>query len=311
MKKSNKYHIIICAVLFDVDKSLLGYDIGDNFQILSKSLTPKDKLDIIFGLDAIGLRREYETARLNDETLDVPCIYKEYDWMQDETNPEEYFDKIRSDILTYIDKRIRAIRLVVEGAIRFKKLAIKMESEKISLEGTKQSFNYSEIIPIGEAFDVIKTRKVKVQSIESLSEEVNRLEFPIEKNYLNKCHMLYDRSYLIGLPEAAILLSTCLEILFLKSENCKKERLSKRCATYLFDHKEDRLACYEKLKSKYKKRSDFVHDGNDNDINIEDVIYLRECVRAALIKLIIEKQEKSVLIDDLKRTIKEVDYWKC
>lgn len=164
-------------------------------------------------------------------------------------------------------------------------------------------------MPVGEAYNVKTIKKLHCDNTGILRAEMNKITLPYQIKYLNQCHLLYDRSYLVTLQEAEILLITSLEILFLKSENSKKERLSKRCATYIFESKEERVECYKKLTSEYKKRSDFVHDGNSIGIGEEDILFLRECVRGSLIKLLHGKEEKDALLCDLKKKIESLDYW--
>lgn len=305
-----KYHVVICAVLFGCDESILGLALGDNLIITRKSLTPKDHLNNIFEIDSMELRREYECARLDMETLDVACVYKEYDYIDKDNSVQSYYDHISSELVTSLDDQIRAIRLLLEGPVRYKKLAVKMNSDLIKINETDMSYSYSSILPVGEAYNVKTIHKVHCNDINLLRAEMSKITFPIPMKYLNQCHLLYDRSYLVTLQEAEILLITSLEILFLKSENNKKERLSKRCSTFIFESKEERLECYKKLTSEYKKRSDFVHDGNTTGIVEEDILFLRECIRVALMKALNIKQEKDVLLCDLKKKIESLDYWK-
>lgn len=308
-KFSKKYHVVICAVLFGCDDSIVGLDLGNKLMITRKSLHPKDHLDKIFEIDSMELRREYECASLDMETLDVACVYKEYDYIDNDNSAQSYCNHISSELFTYLDNQIRAIRLLLEGPVRFKKLAVKMNSDPININQTDMSYGYCAIMPVGEAYNVKTLQKAHCDNIGLLCSEMNKITFPISMKYLNQCHLLYDRSYLVTLQEAEILLITSLEILFLKSENSKKERLSKRCATFIFESKEERVECYKKLTSEYKKRSDFIHDGNSIGIGEEDILFLRECVRSSLVKLLHLDEEKDALIYDLKQRIDSLDYW--
>lgn len=305
-----KYHVIICAVLFGCDDSIIGLDLGNGLMITRKSLHPKDCLTDIFEIDAMELRREYECAILYNDTLDVACIYKEYDYIDKEHSAYTYHNQVSSELFTYLDNQIRAIRLLYEGAIRYKKLAVKMNSASIKNTKTNISCHYSSIMPVGEAYNVKTLQKLHCDDIGLLQANLKKITFPIVVEYLNQVHMLYDRSYLVTLQEAEILLITSLEILFLKSESAKKERISKRCATFIFESKEERLECYKRLVSEYKKRSDFIHDGNSAEIVKDDILFLRECVRHSLFKLLHLNKNKNVLIYDLKKEIESLDYWR-
>ena len=111
------------------------------------------------------------------------------------------------------------------------------------------------------------------------------------------------------------MLITALEIIYLKHEDGKKEKLSKRCAVYLNTNgescynKQAVLECYRKLKEIYRKRSDFVHEGNVEGISSDDIIYLRKCVRESIFKLLSDDRKKQERINDLKSIIETIDGW--
>jgi len=305
-----KYHVVICAVLFGCDNSFVGLDLGDGLLVDRKSLHPKDHFDEVFSLDTFELRREYEEARLDNTTLDVACIYKEYNFIDQDHSANVYHELISNKLFTYLDNQIRIIRLLHEGPVRYKKLAIKMKSITMKVEQTDVLAAFSAIIPVGEAYNVSTIKRAHCDNIEILSVEMRRIVLPFSIEYINKSYLLYDRSYLVTLQEADLLLIASLEILFINSENNKKERLSKRCATFIFATKEERVACYKRLSVQYKKRCDFVHDGNSAGIVEEDILFLRECIRNSILKLLQIKKEKNALICDLRKEIESLDYWK-
>lgn len=310
-KDMHKYHVVICAVLFGCDDSFVGLDLGKGLGITRKSLHPKDRLNDIFGVDAMELRREYECARLDETTLDVACIFHEYDFFDEISSPESYYDTISSEMCTYLDDQVRALRLHVEGPVRYKKLAINMHCEPCRIGETSTSSSYISIMPIGEAYNVHTIKKAHYDSVGSLRDKMNKITFPIQVNYLHQCHLLYDRSYLVTLQEAEVLLITCLEVLFVKAEQGKREQLAKRCAIFLFDSKEERLECYKELCSQYKYRSEFVHEGNASSISEKGILFLRKCVRDSLIKLLNfdRYKRKETLVCDLRREVAGLDYW--
>lgn len=306
---SRKYQLIICAVLFGCDESFVGLDLRKGLTVIRKSLHPKDQLNEIFELDAIGLRREYENARLDQETLDVACIYNKYEYTGDNNSAELYYERMSSELFTYLDNQIRAIRLLLEGPIRFKKLAIKMTSEHYIVDKTDMLYERNAIIPIGEAYNVTTIKKAHCDSIKRLRNEMDKITFPICQNYINQVHMLYDRSYLVTLQEAEVLLITSLEALFLDSITGKKECLSKRCATFLYESQCERMHVYKKLCDEYRKRSKYVHNADDKVISESDILFLRECVRKSILKLLDSPKCKKELITDLKDEISHLDYW--
>ena len=306
-----KYRVIICAVLFGCDDSMVGLDLGKGVKITRKSLHPKDHLNDIFEADSMGLRHEYESAILDSDTLDVACIYGEYDCYLDNESESIYYDRLSSELYTYLDNQIRLIRFLIEGPIRYKKLVIKMVSENYTLDKTNMSYAFRAIIPVGEAYNVVTIQKTHCDDVINLRGEMDNISFPLcQIDYLNQAHILYDRSYLVTLQEAEILLITSLEVLFLKSETAKKQRLSKRCSTFLFETQQERVDTYKKLCLEYKKRSDYIHDGKSLQISEDGIIFLRECVRFSIIKLLKTPKSKNDLINELRIEIESLDYWK-
>lgn len=311
MNNSLMYTITVCAVIFGADETLLNVNLDNGFEFRRMSLVPlEDRLDEIFETDAIGLRRDYETARI-DETLDTICAFKSYRISLNRTEAEEYYRKMCNDVLKYLDDSIRAIRLFAEGAVRFKKLSIKMKSDAELIGESKVSNSYSSILLVAEGMRTREISKFHCESerINDLNKNISLLKLPLVGSILNNCHRYYDLSYHQDNFVSITLLITCLEILFLNSENAKKEKLAKRCSVFLYDNKNDRLSCYNKLVDAYKKRSDFVHDGNCSKIENEDILFLRDCARKSLIKYLSNGRSKKEIIHELKIFIGNLDYW--
>ena len=311
MNDNCMYTVTICAVIFGADETLLNVNIGEEFIFRRMSLIPcKDCLDIILETDAMGLRIDYETARI-DETLDVICVFKTHTVSLDNTGAAKYYKKMCDNVLKYLDDSMRVIRLFYEGSVHFKKLYVKMESETALIGETEVSNNFNSVIPVGEFMNTSMISKFHCEDkeINKLNNNISLIKFPLADVLLNNCHRYYDLSYHQNNFISITLLITCLEILFLNSENAKKEKLAKRCSVFLYDSKDERLNCYNKLLKAYKKRSDFVHDGDRLQIKNEDILFLRDCVRKSLIKYLYNKCSKKNIIQKLKKTIENLDYW--
>lgn len=311
MDKNLIYTVTICAAIFGADETLLKVDIGNEFRFRRMSLIPCiDHLDKIFDTNAMELRQDYETARI-DETLNIICIFKTYTIRLDSKEVEKYYEKLCDDVLIYLDDSIRAIRLFTEGPVRFKKLSIKMESEAIHMSQTNFSNNFSNIITIGEAMNTNTISKFHCNDNEiyDICKNISLIKIPLPVGILNNCHRYYDLSYHQDNFISITLLITCLEILFLNSENGKKEKLAKRCSVFLNDSKNERLNYYNKLCKLYIKRCDFVHDGEYLHIDNQDILFLRECVRKSLVKCFNNQHSKKEIIQDLKKIIQNLDYW--
>ena len=137
-----------------------------------------------------------------------------YEFTGDTNSAKLHYDQMSLDLFTYLDDQIRAIRLLLEGPVRYKKLAIKMTSEHYIVDKTNMFYDHNSIIPIGEAYNVTTIQKTHCDNIEQPRIEIGKISFPLSKNYMNQAHMLYDRSYLVTLQEAEILLIASLEALF-------------------------------------------------------------------------------------------------
>ena len=82
--------------------------------------------------------------------------------------------------------------------------------------------------------------------------------------------------------------------------------LAKRSAVYLYDDEKQVLSHYENIKRIYKKRSDFVHDGKYQDIVTDDIIFLRQCLRTIILKLLDDSRNKSERIKALKQKVQKI-----
>lgn len=315
-----RFHYHVCAVLFGTDETILKLPLTNEFRFVRRSLIPgKDHLDKIFGRDDIGLRRDYERARINDDTMDVPCIEK--DVIIDLVLPcstEQFYQEVDRDLIL-IDDCIRAIRFLKECSIRCKTIAFKMDSIWHEDDNPDHHLrnvipmSFDCLIPISEALssrDILKFH-CEPNEIDKLSRALSAVHFPIPNETLNRAHRFYDLSYLTEKYISITILFTALEVLFIDNESNKKECLAKRCAFSLNEKKGDQLEYYHRIKKAYKQRSEFVHDGKFSDIEDSTIIFLRSCVRNSLLRMMSTEYNKRKLIADLKQKISTLtlDYW--
>lgn len=75
--QSVEFNYRLCSVMFGTDETILDIKLKNGFSFVRRSLnTSKDNLDSVFEIDAMGLRRAYEEARISQKNLDVICIEK-------------------------------------------------------------------------------------------------------------------------------------------------------------------------------------------------------------------------------------------
>ena len=297
----------VCAVLFGTDNTILNVSLKDGFVFVRRSLIPAiDCLDAVFDTGTMGLRRDYETARIDKDNLDVICIEKHKKVYLEKATSRDWFERQVDDDLVKMDNIIRSIRLFYECPIRYKKISYKMES----VDTQSGSIFYSSIIPISESSSTKEISKFHCDPDEILvlSEKILKMSFPIENEILNTAHLYYDLSYHQEKCISITLLFVALEMIFLKEDTGKKERLAKRCSVFMYETENERVDCYNKLKLAYKQRSDFVHDGI-RGIEDDTILFLRKCARKAIVSINPYTFNKKAFIDDLKNKVGEVNCW--
>jgi len=142
---------------------------------------------------------------------------------------------------------------------------------------------------------------------EYITRQLNVLNLPFSDALLNSCHLYYDMSYHTEPCVSVTLLTTALEMLFLEEDaKSKKERLAKRCSTFLYMDDTQRTGlAYIELKSLYRKRSEFVHEGKVLNISNADCIALRAYVRSSLLKALSLSESKHQRIERIKSYIEK------
>lgn len=311
VNKKINYSYTVTAVVFGADESILSLNLMDGFNFVKKSLIPGiSHLDEIFDNTAMGLRRDYEDAIVDRNYLDVICVEKKILVEIDASKALFLFDRYMNEDLTSIDNQIRAIRFLNEGALRFKKISFKMTPILEKKENIVSPSSYSGICPISESygFKDIEHINLNSDSINMTNNYLKKRIIPFDNDYFNIIHSYYDLSYHRENHISIVLLITALEMIFLQSEDYKKEKLSKRSSVYLYDDCEQIIENYEHMKKIYKKRCDFVHDGKYEDIVNEDILFLRKCVREIVLKLLEDNREKNERIKSIKEKVKVV--WK-
>lgn len=290
------------AVVFGTDASILDLKLRNGFSFVRKSLMPLvDHLDKIFDTDAMGLRRDYETARI-DGTLDVICVTKCVEVEISPLEADAYFQKMADESLISLDNQIRAIRLLVECPLRCKKIMFRL---------THENNTHQHLFHVNESMATRAISKFHCSKAECevIGKSIAEIDFPLPDAILNTCHMHYDMSYHQNRHIAMTLLVAALEMLYIDNEVGKKEKLAKRCSVDLFGSREDILSCYERLRSIYKKRSEFVHEGTFREITDEDILFLRKCVRETLIKIKHAQMSKKDRIKSIRESVEASGIW--
>lgn len=312
LPKQVNYKYKVCAVIFGADESILNINLRDGFRFAKKSIYSKnDELESIFQTDVSGLQRDYITAFINgtgDMSGDVICVFKEHTTTQLFTEGGKYWgNQVDSDIRS-LDNQLRTVRLIKEGPIRVKKISFKMEGEASTINSTQYIPAFNDIFCFNESYITKTIQKLhcEPEDVEIINDFILNQDFPLKDKIINTAHIFYDLSYHSEYCVGITILIVALESLFLNNERgFKKEMLSKRCAVYISNSDTEIIDNYNRLKDVYKKRSDFVHEGNLIYIRETDVLYLRNCVRQSILKALSSLESKQERISRLKEYVDE------
>lgn len=296
-------NLIVCAVVFGATESLLGVSLGNGYSFVKKCLISKELCEIFDVSNVTDLSWGYFEAKI-DNSYNVICVYKSQE-ININMSDERQLDKIFEQELAYLDEKFRALRLYKETFVRFKKVRMKATSNN--------SYSYKTTIPYGDGLYRTYKPEIDISSDEKSEVDDFLLNFLLPPtNCLNKdillpVLLLYDVSYHQQDSISFTMLMTALEtLILLKDEFTKKEKIAKRVSLLLYQANSDVLMCYDRLKLLYKKRSEFIHEGNMGAILQEDVIALREYVRKTILIYMKSSDAKADIIKKLKDKAKIV-----
>lgn len=310
-----KYNIK--AILFGVDETVINnLEFGNLYKIQKDRMTNQN-LWKEFDYTAFGLRRVYETAKLNRD-LEVAVLNKNIEIDYDEAifkQGEGWFikDKEVSDIIfdyenvemEYVDKKMRTIRLYSENGFNIKELLI--NSEVIEQSSQEIILNHNSKIPFPDRIigEIEKLKLTDLNEIKKINSFIARtsLDFETSKfssKILSSAAFLYDQSYTA--PVATLRFMVCvigLESLLVDGNSELSYRLSRNCAMLLSTNVDEYLKLFTRMKVIYKKRSDYVHNGIVKNLEDNDVVDVREILRNVIFKIIDKNVSQEELIKEL------------
>ncbi len=312
-----KIKYVIKAILFGVDETVINnLDLGNSYKI-EKDCLINHNLWEEFDYTAFGLRRVYETAKLNND-LDVAVLNKieeiNYDnanlkigegWFVGDKNVQDIIFDHENEEMDYVDKKMRIVRLYSENSFNIKELLI--NTEVINKSTNEVIYNHNSKIPfpdkiIGDIDKLTLPNKEKINSINSFISNID-LDFK-DSNFspkiLSSVTFLYDQSYTS--PVATLRFMVCvigLESLLIDGNSELSYRLSRNCAMLLSTNSDEYLELLSKMKKIYKKRSDYVHNGMVKSLEENEVIETRNILRNVIFKIIEKNISQESLIKEL------------
>lgn len=307
----------IKAILFGVDETVINnLDLGNSYVIEKDRMNNSDLWEK-FDYTTFGLRRVYETAKLN-RNLEVAVLTKKVkESLENVTFIEgkgfccegkEISDIIyeyETSEMHYIDEKMRLIRLYSENCFNIKELLINSTvTDKIKKE---QFLKHNSKIPFPDKImgNIKKLRLSTKEEIQAINSYLKSTSLQFEginysSNILKSAAFLYDQSYTS--PIVTLRFMVCvigLESLLVDGKGAISYKFSRNGAMLLSEDKDEYFKILSKLKKIYRKRSEYVHNGNVDNLEEKDVIEVREILRKTIFKIIEKNKTKKELLQGL------------
>ncbi|MCH5301061.1 MAG: hypothetical protein J1E56_07060 [Ruminococcus sp.] len=201
------------------------------------------------------------------------------------SSPEPYvneqLESYSDSEIDYIYKIFNLLRLFKDGNIGFKEIFIKHSYSAYGL--IDQNFNIKSVNENRNLADIkiFSLAPNEVSSCNDFLQKYCSKPYDFLKPCIDKFMWGMDLDTSTGFEQFA---STLEMLLLNKNEQNKKEKLSKRVAVLLGTDSSNITSLYHKMKSFYKYRSESIHEGITNNINVLVYAELKEIVRSVLKK---------------------------
>lgn len=309
----------IKAILSGVDETVIDHlDFGNSYSIVKDSLT-NYKLWEEFDYTSFGIRRIYETSKLNNQ-LEIALLTKNicinYDVAETIYNDEqalnfEQIDKCISDFenkeLNYVDETMRHIRLFSENCFNIKELLFKCDV--VNLDDKSQIIsNINSKIPLPDKIldnisklhieNDAKSQKIN-NFIKTIDTQISSSNFSPE--IIKQACFLYDQSYTA--PVETLRFMVCviaMESILVKGNLELSYRFSRNGAMLLSNNVEEYWQYSNIFKEIYKKRSNYVHTGKLDNLHLENIVQTREVLRNIILNVLSKNKSKDDLLNELE-----------
>ena len=280
-----------CSIMYNASVDLLKINLQDNYKFYKRFLGEQTLLTF-FDETPMGLRRKYQEACL-DEDLTIITIESHFNIPEQEISELGCEQQFEFELLTQLDHQIRLLRLVCDCTLHFSEFRYILTSlENKRTVGTIPHIDRA-IKKINIPFSINDNQLELIQNCFTTP-------YPFTNNWVYQVYDFFDSSFILDDEKALIILVTTFEMIFLKKEKCKKEKLAKRSAVYFGDSDTEMIQIYQDIKLCYSARSNYVHEGKSIQDSESKVHFLRNLLR----KFILDNKDtnitKSVLIQKLK-----------
>lgn len=304
----------IKAILFGVDETVINnLDIGNDYCIKKDTLI-NQALYQEFDYQAINFRRMYDSAKLNDQ-LEIAVLSKKYKkkyiatikdgkiYFYENKELSELIFELEEQEITYIDKKMRAIRLYNENGYNIKELLI--NTKFIYENNDKITYNSRIPFPDRLPITITKLSLKNEHEIKCINEYLEKFDFEFKTSQykpeiLESACSLYDQSYYAPVDTLKFMVCVIgLESLLVDGNTELSYRLSRNCAMLLSDNIEQYNKLFLKTKEIYNKRSQFVHTGKIKNFTADDILDARSMLRKVIFKIIELNERKEDLLKKL------------
>lgn len=304
-----KIKFTIKAILCNVDKTILDkLDIGNGYNLIIDNFKNGELYNML-DCTVFGIRRKYELAKIN-KNLDVILlskeINKEYSCKIIEDHGiyingkrlDDFIYDYECDEMHYVDIKLRLMRLYTDNYIKIKELYIKTNC---SVDG--RDFSYVSIIPFPDYIRddspkmILDTKKAKKLNKFMKEFDLDFSKLKYSKDLLTHAAYLLDQSYYANTD--ALKFTTCiigLESLLLGDNISISYKLKRNLAILLSKNRREYYYYGDLIKDLYNKRSRFVHDGEVEPIQTEDIEASRDLLRKVIFKIVELNMKKSDLL---------------
>lgn len=283
--------------MYNASLDLLKINLQDNY-MFNKRFLGEQTLLTFFDETPMGLRRKYQEACL-DEDLTIITIESHFNISEQEIS--ELGCEQQFELLTQLDRQIRLIRLVCDCTLHFSEF-------RYILTSLENKRTVGTILHIDRAIKKINVPFSINDNQLELIQKCFTTPYPFINNWVYRVYDFFDSSFILDDEKALIILVTAFEMIFLKKERYKKEKLAKRSAVYFGDSDAEIFQIYQKIKLCYSERSNYVHEGKSIQDSENRLRFLRNLLR----KFILDNKDtnimKSVLIKQLKLKVDELQH---
>lgn len=278
------------TIIFGAGEGITDIKLQHGISIVKYNIYDKE-ISRFFDEYRFGMYKKYSGA-INVIDNSVYCMNVEVD-----INDEEYEEeRTELKIVGSVDKQIRLLRLYLGRYIYTKEYRYECKERRICGTIPSPDFQTEDVINTNVDLD-------KNYEISKVLEE----DIPFKNKWIYNVFLVYEKSFSKDVEISFITIVTALEMIFVDGDNSQKEKLSKRIAVYLSDVDSEKNEIYTKIRKLYKKRCSFVHEGENNNIETQEIWYMRGIVRQIVLQFMNTIKTKKEFCAELVTKVKNTD----